>query len=208
MKLLNYSDAKKKFSHVVIGKDALVHESARIGPGVEIGAHTVIWGGTWIGDSVTIGDRATIDTNAVLHHDVQIGNDTRIGERAKISHQTVIGRNTVIDDDAMIGEGAEICAGAEIPRGRRGVTACVVINGLGETKKLTALICDDGLIINIGCMNKHHGLSVEETEKEIAKKYPDKSHPYYAALTFIKGWYANRQEACAPDSELEPERES
>lgn len=89
---------------------------------------------------------------------------------------------------AVVREGSVICEGSVIGKGRKHVTHNLVIHGLGNTKNLTAYHCDDGLVINIGCMNDYKGYNLEETRKQIAEKYaPD--HSYFAALTLVEAWY-------------------
>lgn len=82
----------------------------------------------------------------------------------------------------VIGEGAVIGAL------RKHVTDCIVIHGIGETKTCTALHCDDGLIITIGCINSHRGDTIDNVEAAIRKKYVETNHPYYAVLDLIKSW--------------------
>ena len=78
--------------------------------------------------------------------------------------------------------------GATIGKERKNVKNNLVIAGIGETENITAFTCEDGLIICIGCMNGHHGLSPEETKKEIAKKYHS-NHEYFKALELAEYWY-------------------
>jgi hypothetical protein len=76
-----------------------------------------------------------------------------------------------------------------VPSNCTNVKRALVINGVGKTKKLTAVDCDDSLIIGIGCMNDYRGLPIEEAREEIAKKYPDENHLYYSALRWAQEWY-------------------
>ena len=52
---------------------------------------------------------------------------------------------------------------------------------------MTGFMCEDGLIICIGCMGDYGGLNVEGTRKAISEKYkPD--HPYFDAVNLIEKW--------------------
>jgi len=99
-------------------------------------------------------------------------------------------KGAVIYEGAEIHEGAVIREGAVIGGNRKDVKNCVVIQGLGCTKRMTAYTCDDGLIINIGCASNYEGLPFKEMKKRISKKY-SKEHEYFDALRLIKKWYKN-----------------
>ena len=79
--------------------------------------------------------------------------------------------------------------GATIYEGAENVINTFVIAGIGNTKNITAMKCDAGLIIGIGCMNDYHGHNVENTLVEIRKKY-SKDHLYFDAIKLIEKWYA------------------
>jgi hypothetical protein len=64
--------------------------------------------------------------------------------------------------------------------------------GLGETRKMTGFICDDGIIITIGCQNEWRGLSPYDMRIEVAKKYPP-DHSYFAAIDLIERELTRRE---------------
>lgn len=162
---LTKEQAEKKYPGVAFYGDYFY-----IGAGADIGKGTDIW------DGVNIGKGAIIRKGAV------IGGDAIILEGA------VIGKGAVIGEGTDIGKGTIIGRGAVIGGGRKNVSGCIVINGIGSTKTMTGFKCDDGLIIYIGCMNDYKGHTVKETKKEIAKKY-DKNHIYFDAVKLIEKWY-------------------
>lgn len=100
----------------------------------------------------------------------------------------LIREGAVICEGVVIYEGAIIREGAIIGCGRKYVKDALVIHGIGSTKNITAYRCDDGVIINIGCMNSYRGNTVEDTIKEIGLKY-DSDHVYFDAINLIKKFY-------------------
>ena len=62
--------------------------------------------------------------------------------------------------------------------------------GIGDTKNITAYVCDDGLIINIGSANSYSGLPLPQMRKLIAEKYK-LDHEYFLAMDLIERWYEN-----------------
>ena len=114
-------------------------------------------------------------------------------------------------DDVIVGSGAVIASNASLPFGSVIPHKCInvkralVINGVGEHKQMTAIDCDDGLIINIGCMNNCKGLPITDAKKEIAKKYPDENHLYYSVLRLAQEWYDNENEKGVETELKDPE---
>ena len=108
---------------------------------------------------------------------------------AVIKAGALIRAGAVIGAGAEIGTGVVIKAGAVIGTNRKNVTDALIINGLGSTKKMTAFISNDELIICIGCIGDYSGVSIDEAEKIIKEKYPDTKHPYYSALSLAISWY-------------------
>ena len=62
----------------------------------------------------------------------------------------------------------------------------IVFYGLNKWG-ITAYHCDDGLIVNIGCMNNYKGLPIDNTRIEITKKY-DHDHIYFKIMDLIEVW--------------------
>ena len=128
--------------------------------------------------------------SAYIREGAYIGEGATIREGADIGQGAIIGEGAIIREGADIGEGATIREGAEIGCRRKEVDQSLVILGIGNTKKLTAYRCLDGLIINIGCQNEYKGYPYKEMKAEISKKY-DKDHAYFIALKLIENWYKN-----------------
>ena len=123
----------------------------------------------------------------------------QVRERYKnvfISQGAAIHTGVEVYQGAVIGAGTEIKAGTEIHRGarigknRKNVGENIVISGIGNTKNITAYVCDDGLIINISCVNDYSGLPLTQMRKLIAKKYK-LDHEYFLAMDLIEKWHEN-----------------
>ncbi len=153
-----------------------------------------------IGHNVRIGDNVTIWDNITIGHNVRIGDNVIIWDNITIGDNVTIEDNVDIRPSAIIRNGSTIAYsaiipfGSEVPNSRTNVKRALVINGVGEHKQMTAIDCDDGLIIGIGCMNDYKGLPIDEAKKEIAKKYPDENHLYYSVLRLAQEWYEERQQ--------------
>ena len=183
-----------------IDLDAVVGSGTRIESGVVIESGAHIEYDTFIGASVHIKSDAVIGASALIGSGAHIGSDAFIGSGVVIGSEAVIGSGAVIEPGVYVGSGvtirsgacispaAVIESGAYIGSGRKGVKNALVLNGLGETKQMTAHDSSNGLIIVIGCLNDHKGVSLEEAKTAISKKYPD-SHPYFAALKLAQTWY-------------------
>jgi len=101
-----------------------------------------------------------------------------IGDGAIIRDGAEIGKGAIIEEGAIIGKGTII------GKGRKGVINSYNMNGFNKWG-ITGYICDDGLIINIGCMNDYKGLPIDEARAEIANKYPS-DHIYFDCLNLIE----------------------
>jgi len=80
-----------------IAPGAVVHESARLGKGVCIGANAVISGGVTLGDGVRIGAGCVIGNNS------RVGAGTELKANVTVYHECVIGARTLIHSGAVIG---------------------------------------------------------------------------------------------------------
>ena len=76
---------------------AFVDATARLGPGVAIGANAVV------GPEVELGGGVAIGAGAVLGRAVQIGQGTRVGEGASLSH-CLVGERVLIHPGVRIGQ--------------------------------------------------------------------------------------------------------
>ena len=75
----------------------MIHETAVIEDGVEIGAHTRIWHFT----HVLTG--ASVDANCVIGQNVMIDRNVRIGRGCKIQNNVSIYDNVTLEDDVFCG---------------------------------------------------------------------------------------------------------
>ena len=80
-----------------IHPSAVIHQTAKIGSNVYIGAHAVIQ------HNVEIGDGACIHPNVVIYPDVKIGSSTILHANCTIHERTHIGANCTIHSGAVIG---------------------------------------------------------------------------------------------------------
>lgn len=80
-----------------ISEKAVIHATARVGPGVRIGHLVVIEQGATIGEGTIIQDQAYVGPN------VRIGSHCRIYSGARIHADTVIGDHCIIHGNAVIG---------------------------------------------------------------------------------------------------------
>ncbi|MEP4885127.1 MAG: DapH/DapD/GlmU-related protein, partial [Alphaproteobacteria bacterium] len=78
----------------------VIHESAYVDDGVEIGDDTRIWPfshiitGTWIGVGCSLGQN------------VMAGPDVRIGDRCKIQNNVSVYKGVTLEDDVFVGPSA------------------------------------------------------------------------------------------------------
>ena len=167
---------------MIIGIDAIIGDGVWVGSNVRIGSNVQIGGGVSIGGGTIIGIDAIIGDGAVVGRNVRIGDGTRVGSDVSIGSGVVVGAFTRIVTETIVP------TGAHIPRSLGNVTAALAINGIGKHKQLSAIACDKGLIIHIGCMNDYQGLPPDGAREEIAKKY-EADHPYFAAIDLAERWY-------------------
>jgi len=101
----------------------IVHPSAQIGNGTQIGHYTVIEADTFIGDGCVIGHHVVIHAGSKIGASVRIDDHAVIGKQpvsARRSKTTVAGRQlapVVIGDNAIIGTGAIVYAGCRLGAG-------------------------------------------------------------------------------------------
>jgi len=80
-----------------IGPGAVVHEGARIGADVTIGANAVISDGVVLGNNVRIGAGCVVGNNS------QIGAGTELRANVTVYHDCIIGERSLIHSGAVIG---------------------------------------------------------------------------------------------------------
>lgn len=153
--------------------------------GAQIDSSSIIEQGACIGPGFRVKPNVYIGAKANIGSGVYVGANTHIGSNVQI------GSGAHIWSDVVIEPGAHIGMGARVGKTRKNVKNTLVINGIGETKRLTAHDSSDGLIIVVGYFNKHRGGTPDEFLHAVKQKYPDRNHPYYGTLEFIKTWYAN-----------------
>ena len=80
-----------------IHRTAVVHESARLGKGVAVGAHAVV------SENVTIGDHAAIGAGAFIGAGVRVGTDCDIKSNVSIYPGTRVGDRVIVHAGAVLG---------------------------------------------------------------------------------------------------------
>ena len=189
------AEAQAKYPHITFyGGVFNIGDNVIIGRNTTIGDNVTIGGGVRIGDNVTIWDNVNIWADVTLRNNVTIKPHITIRNNVTIEAYTTIQPYVDILDKSTIAEDVLIPTGSEVPRSRTNINRALAINGIGGHKQITAVDCDDGLIIGIGCMNNYEGLPIEEAREEIAKKYPDENHLYYSALRWAQEWYGAESE--------------
>lgn len=139
---------------------------------------------------VYIGNGVQISNEVHIERGVYIEKEVIILAGAYIEKEVTIKSGTRIESDAHIKSCSRIESGSRIGADRRGVTKCLVVKGIGITKSLTAIACDDGLIVTIGCLNDYKGDTIENARKAVSEKY-DPDHEYFDALNLCEKWYKN-----------------
>lgn len=98
----------------------IIHPSAIIGLGVEVGTGTVIMAGAVINADAKIGNHSIVNTSALVEHDCQIGDFSmlaphstvcgfsKIGNRCWIGANAVVNNTIEISDDITVGSGAAV----------------------------------------------------------------------------------------------------
>ena len=155
-------------SFVVIGKDSVVHENARIECAVTVR------------NRCYVGEGATIHTYCVLRDHVRVSRGAVVGARS------VVRQGAHILERASLAPYAVIAEGSEIGAGRQGVTRSVHLAGFNEWG-VTGYLCDDGLIINIGCANDYRGLPPDEMIDRVVAKHGS-GHSYVSMILLIEEW--------------------
>lgn len=98
----------------------LIHPSAQISFGAEIGNGTVVMAGAIINAGAVIGNHCIINSGSVIEHDNQLSDYVHISPNAvlggtvRVGRETHIGIGAVIKNNVTIGQGILIGAGAVV----------------------------------------------------------------------------------------------
>jgi UDP-3-O-[3-hydroxymyristoyl] glucosamine N-acyltransferase len=80
-----------------------VDPTARLGPGVILGAQVSVGPHVSIGAGVRLGDRVRLGPGVVIEAGVEIGDDTVVGARVVVGSGTQVGKRVVIKPGAVLG---------------------------------------------------------------------------------------------------------
>lgn len=113
----------------------LIHPSAVIGSGVEIGEGTVVMAGAVINSGSKIGRHCIINTGATVDHDcaladfvhispgAHLGGTVVVGKRSWIGIGGCVGNNLAIEADCVIGAGGVVIKNIDAPGVYAGIPA-------------------------------------------------------------------------------------
>lgn len=87
---------------------SVVHPSAVIAPGVDIGAGSVVFAGVIVNRDATIGENVILNTGCTVDH------DCRIDDHVHVAPGVSLCGNVVVGEGALVGVGACAVPGAEI----------------------------------------------------------------------------------------------
>lgn len=103
------NDARMAAADRVLGGFAtLIHPSAIIAPGVEIGEGSLVCAGAIIQTGTTIGRHCIINTGSRIDH------DCRIGDFAHVAPGATLCGNVTLQDLVLVGAGATVIPGVEL----------------------------------------------------------------------------------------------
>jgi acetyltransferase EpsM len=104
--------ARREIVERLSGEDArygcVVHPSAVIGLGAEVGAGSVVLAGAVVHTDARVGRHVIVNTAASIDHDVRVGDFTHIAPGAHVGGDVTIGQ------EALIGIGASVIPGVFI----------------------------------------------------------------------------------------------
>lgn len=98
----------------------VVHPSAQIGRGVQLGTGTVVMAGAVINPAVVVGDHCIVNTGATVDHDCRLGNGVHIAPGATLCGTVECGElcficaGSTIIPNLVIGAKVTVAAGATV----------------------------------------------------------------------------------------------
>lgn len=101
---------------------SLIHPTAIIGEGVEVGVGTLICAGSIISTNARIGENSIINTGVIIDHEATIGRNSHIAPGSSIAGRVNIGAGSFVGvganviDKINIGEGTTVGAGSVVIR--------------------------------------------------------------------------------------------
>lgn len=102
----------------------LIHPSAVVAEGVEIGEGTVVMAGAVINSGATIGRGVIVNTSSSIDHDCVVDDYCHVAVGAHLCGTVKVGKNTWIGAGATVINNVNICGGCTIGAG------AVVINNI------------------------------------------------------------------------------
>jgi len=96
---------------------SLIHNSALVFPGVEIGSGTVINANSVISYGVKLGINVLVNWNVTIGHEVEIGSNTSIGPGSNLSGAVRIGNNCLLGAGVVVNPGVKIADGVRVGAG-------------------------------------------------------------------------------------------
>lgn len=100
--------------------EALVHPSAQLARGVQVGAGSVVMAGAVINSDSRVGRNAIVNTGAIIDHDCIIGDGVHVAPGAticggvEVGEQALIGAGAVVHPNVRIGNKVIVGAGATV----------------------------------------------------------------------------------------------
>ncbi len=99
----------------------LIHPSAIISEGVEIGQGTVIMAGAIIQPGSKIGNHVIVNSGVVIEHDCTLGDYSHIAANATMAGSCTLGEGAFVGINACLIEGKKVGAWSKV-----GASACVI----------------------------------------------------------------------------------
>lgn len=100
--------------------EALIHPSAQIAHGVQIGRGSVVMAGAIINADACVGSNVIVNTGATIDHDCIIGDGVHVAPGVtlcggiKVGENTLVGAGAVVSPNLRIGSNVTIGAGATV----------------------------------------------------------------------------------------------
>jgi sugar O-acyltransferase (sialic acid O-acetyltransferase NeuD family) len=88
--------------------ETLVHPTATIGSGVDLGRGTIIGAGAVIAFDTVIGDHVTVNLNSTIGHDCVVGTFSTVAPGANVAGKVKLGEGCDIGLNAAVGKGVHV----------------------------------------------------------------------------------------------------